>query len=219
MSGNAYFLSWAGALVMALLLISAYPAFAGIQASAHDFSQNLWSQGEICNVCHTPHNANAGSDAPLWNHEVSTETYTLYTSPTLKFPTEQPGPGNVSRMCLSCHDGTIAIDSFGGDTGSTMIADRARVGTDLSNDHPIGVRWEHQTFSFSVDCLGCHALVWDPNSYSFVFGGQPGGDLKFFNRKVECPSCHDAHNNRVRDQKMLRMPMAGSELCQHCHFK
>jgi hypothetical protein len=69
---------------------------------------------------------------------------------------------NASRLCLSCHDGTVALDSFmGKDGGSTgkSISDLAGAGglynpnigagvtgagavggstADLSNDHPVG---------------------------------------------------------------------------------
>jgi len=199
-------------MVAGVLFLSASPAFAGIQGSAHDFSGAGWSTGEICNVCHTPHNATAGTDAPLWNHAISVAAYTLYASPTMDVTAEQPAPGGSSRMCLSCHDGTIAIDSFGGRTGSTLAPAGVIVGTDLSNDHPIGIRWNHQTQApGELSCLSCH----DVNN----LGGPPGKELKFFDGKVECSSCHDVHNSRAMDVKLLRKPMAGSQLCRHCHPK
>ncbi len=216
---NTLLSRWIDKLVAVLLLASALPAIAGIQGSPHDFSQHGWSGGEICRTCHVPHNSISGSQPPLWNHEISNETYKLYSSPTLnpKLPTEQPPPGGLSRMCLSCHDGTIAIDSFGGNKGGSTITGKANLGTDLSNDHPIGIEWGHQTGQ--ALCLGCHNLQYNPETYTNEFVGETGRGLKFFDRKIECPTCHDVHNNQVMDVKLLRKPLAGSQLCLQCHPK
>ena len=44
-----------------------------IVGSAHDFSDDSWNTtGQICLVCHTPHNADVTvNNAPLWNHETT----------------------------------------------------------------------------------------------------------------------------------------------------
>lgn len=210
-----------GAVILATIsmLTSTSPATGGIQGSVHDFSQQGWSGGEFCVVCHTPHDASSHQQAPLWNHTISDTVYELYGSPSLIYETEQPGPGNPSRLCLSCHDGTVAIDSFGGNGGNTNITGRANLGTNLSDDHPVGVYWDHQTGTSNLYCLGCHRLEWDPDTSSFAFTGNPGQELKFYNRRVECPSCHDVHNVNVQDEKLLRKTMDGSQLCLHCHPK
>lgn len=67
--------------------------------------------GEVCVYCHTPHGANTKVAAPIWNRTVNTGQYTIYDKPrTLNRPITQPGPNSLT--CLSCHDGTIAIDSI-----------------------------------------------------------------------------------------------------------
>ena len=106
---------------------------AQIVGSAHDFSSMAWSNGQICLPCHTPHNAMVGQPR-LWNHELTTATYTMHE-----------GSGTAvadfdykSRMCLSCHDGSVALDSFGGQTGANFIPGDANLGLDLTNDHPVG---------------------------------------------------------------------------------
>jgi len=68
--------------------------------------------GEVCIYCHTPHGANKQISAPLWNRTVNNSgSYTIYDKPTtLMRPIGQPGPNSLT--CLSCHDGTIAIDSI-----------------------------------------------------------------------------------------------------------
>ena len=74
-----------------------------------DTSRNNY--GEVCVYCHTPHGANSTlPKAPLWNRTIPGNTYTLYNLPLTsgQVPT-QPGPNSLT--CLSCHDGTVAIDS------------------------------------------------------------------------------------------------------------
>src|SRR5262245_245197 len=63
------------------------------------------NENEICIFCHTPHNAEP--QTPLWNHESSRTYYRIYKSSTTNARIRQPsGP---SKLCLSCHDGTIAL--------------------------------------------------------------------------------------------------------------
>ena len=180
-------------------------AKAQIAGSAHDFSGTAWSAGEICITCHTPHNSDTSINAPLWNHELSTATYTLYDSSTMDEVASQPGA--ASKVCLSCHDGTIALDSFGGNTGGTWIDASGNLTTDLSDDHPVGVLWSHQTEMPA--CTGCHNLH-DPN------WPMP---LPFFNERVECATCHDVHNSNAAIPHLLRLSNTQSELCLHCHGK
>ena len=224
MINGSFTVRWAkeatAALATILMLSSTSTATAGIQGSVHDFSQQGWTGGEFCIVCHTPHDSSNHEQAPLWNHTTSNAVYELYSSPSLVYEPEQPGPGNLSRLCLSCHDGTVAIDSFGGTGGSTTVTGRANLGTNLRDDHPVGVYWDHQTGTSNLTCNGvCHKLEWSEAAYAYVFTGEAGQEIKFYNRRVECPSCHDVHNVNVEDVKLLRKTMAGSQLCLHCHPK
>lgn len=67
--------------------------------------------GEICVYCHTPHGANSQVKAPIWNRTINTGEYIIYDKlRTLNRPIGQPGANSLT--CLSCHDGTIAIDSI-----------------------------------------------------------------------------------------------------------
>ncbi len=68
--------------------------------------------GEVCVYCHTPHGANSSAQgAPLWNRQVPTTVYTLYNQATMTGQSAS-APGPNSLTCLSCHDGTIAIDAI-----------------------------------------------------------------------------------------------------------
>jgi predicted CXXCH cytochrome family protein len=198
----------AGSLILLVILCSNPGTIkANISGSKHDFSlATSWNPGgEICEPCHTPHNANTTiADAPLWNHDVTEATFVVYDSPTFTGPIEQPqGP---SKLCLSCHDGTIKLDSFGGDTGDTAISGPALLGTNLKDDHPVSVYWDHKEI-INVPCSNCHNVQ-----------GPDNRAVPFFNHYVECSSCHDTHNT-AGNPKLLRLPMQGSELCLHCHGK
>lgn len=192
--------------VVLMICLLPVTSTAAITGSAHDFSLTGWSGGEICIVCHTPHNANGDvTGAPLWNHELTTASYTLYSSPTMDVATEQPR--TMSKLCLSCHDGTVAVDSFGGATGTTMIAGSANLGTDLSNDHPVSVPWRHNGAMVSPgNCATCHTHP----------GQGQNNILPFFDGYVECATCHDVHNG-LSLPALLRKSVTGSELCLHCH--
>ena len=117
-----------GFLVVVLVLVAALfgtsLALADIAGSAHDFSLESWSTNDICGPCHTPHNSVSGG-APLWNHTNTTySTWTMYDNTNGTQNSTVPAAnalGAVSKACLSCHDGTTAVDSFGGATGADMI--------------------------------------------------------------------------------------------------
>lgn len=199
-------------LVLSLIGISN----AGITGSAHDFSGTSWAEGQICLPCHTPHFATKLVDdaAPLWNHEVTTATYTLYSSATLDATLEQPS--GVSKLCLSCHDGTVALDSFGGATGSVYIASQFNVASSvggsshLSDDHPI-------SFVYNSALATADGGLFDPTAALSGLGGTIDSDL-LINNKLQCTSCHDVHNSQNQD-KLLVKSNDGSALCKTCHSK
>jgi predicted CXXCH cytochrome family protein len=175
--------------------------FAQITGTKHDFKAQAWSGGEICKACHTPHNAKAVTGAVLWNHRVSVATYTTYTSSTMNATMGQPD--GTSKLCLSCHDGTVALEDFGSvTTGTIKITGTALVGTDLSNDHPVSFTYDAALVTADK---GLKAVT-DPNVAPLLFSG-----------KVECASCHDVHGTGIA--KLLRVSNAGSALCLTCHIK
>lgn len=180
-------------------------SFGQIVGTKHDFSGEAWSLGQICLPCHTPHSSDTSQPEPLWNHDITGATYDLYDSPTLKEQVEQPGPKSI--ICLSCHDGTVALDSFGSNSGTTFITDRGFLDTDLQDDHPIGVPWSHQYPG--LDCAQCH------NPYDETWQ-RP---LPFYDGKIECLTCHEPHNAEGTAVGMLRVTPANSDLCQVCHAK
>ena len=125
-------------MILVFLLSFMAQSQAVIQGTAHDLS--AVSGGKVCGFCHTPHRAIA--QTPLWNHSLSTAVYKIYESSSLEADVGQPT--GSSKLCLSCHDGTIALDQTvtGSSGGSTFIEPgAANLGTDLSDDHPISIFW------------------------------------------------------------------------------
>lgn len=164
----------AGALVQAAIVATNKKS--DIRNTKHNLSVNAPTSNtvkaknandtQVCVFCHTPHSApNSTVVAPLWNRKLSavstsgsTETYTPYNSSTIDAYDTGSAPGGSSKLCLSCHDGTMAIDTVGVlngatevtipmnglGTNSTMPVGAGKdtgftrnLGTDLSNDHPI----------------------------------------------------------------------------------
>ncbi len=189
---------------------------AAIEDTAHDFSEETWSGGEICAPCHTPHNAMSMDDAPLWNHEVTLTTFDLYqTGGSMNATSGQPQ--GVSRLCLSCHDGTVAIDSFGGNTGAEMITGDANLGTDLSTTHPISITYDTLLSSDDGELFD----PWDVSSDPGLPGGDTIAECMLFgtgNDRLECASCHDVHGV-VGIPSFLVKANDGSALCMTCHDK
>lgn len=152
-------------------------------------------------MCHVTHDGGVGSQ-PLWNHASTQASHTLYSSPTLAG--EAVAPTRTSLLCLSCHDGTVAVDSFNGATGSAYAPASVVLGTDLSDDHPVSI-------SYAIGAPGLR----DPHATPSGLGGSIEADLLEAGR-VECSSCHDVHGS---EPKLLRASMAGSQLCLTCHEK
>lgn len=192
---------------------SAFAAPGSIVGSVHDLAP---AGGQVCIYCHAPHNTNA-TVGVLWNHALTTATFTLYASPTMNAVPSQPA--GTSKLCLSCHDGTVAIDSFGGATGTSFTTGSKNLGTDLSNDHPIGFTYDAALVTADP---GLKAITTTAN---IGVGGVSTGTIAsnlLKGGKVECASCHDVHNSAsgtAVQSKLLRITNAGSALCLTCHAK
>jgi predicted CXXCH cytochrome family protein len=156
--------------------IGSAPALAGIKDTRHNLgTSGTWNKSaasggtaEICVFCHTPHGSDTSAVVPLWNKKMSDpDIYTTYNSLGTSSLDGNTAPvGSVSLACLSCHDGTQAMNvminkpgsggyaSGGGEFG-TMVAGLggaltnglmpsasvAMLSKDLQNDHPIGIQY------------------------------------------------------------------------------
>lgn len=203
-------------LAVILGLGLAVTSFAGIAGSAHDLT-GLAGTGsdEICIYCHTPHNSTNGNGVPLWSMTVSAGTtgYTSYSSQTLDATIPEDVLVGPSRICMTCHDGTIAMNSaVVGASAVTMdsIADTTAVlGTDLSNDHPIG--FDYSAISVSVD-----TEIRDENANPL--GNGMIVDALYQGTTMTCASCHEVHEPGDSGYFLLTENVA-SALCLACHDK
>jgi len=164
------------------------------------------SEQEVCVFCHTPHHSSPVK--PLWNRNLPPGAYRIYSSPSMIAVPGQP-TGN-SKLCLSCHDGTIALGSVLSSftpltmqNGVTTLppTDITYLGTDLSSDHPI-------SFAYNA------ALVTqDPN---LVNPTSLPRQVRLQNGNVECSTCHRAHDDSLGN--FLVMDNTNSQLCTSCHL-
>jgi predicted CXXCH cytochrome family protein len=200
-------------LTFAILFVSSQFGYSQITGSAHDFSAQSWNtSSQICIVCHTPHNANTTVlNAPLWNHALSTvATYTMYSSATMNSVAGQPD--GSSKLCLSCHDGTVALENFGGvTTGTNVMTGGALMGTALNNDHPISI-------TYDAALAAADGGLFDPTNTQSGLGGTITATMLIAN-KMQCSSCHDVHNSAGTAGGLLLKANTASALCLTCHNK
>ena len=200
-------LVWAVFILSAVVVRPGGSALAqlGIINTVHNLSASgpgeykSYTEQRVCIFCHTPHNATPST--PLWNKELKPQNYVLYTSSSMQAVTQQPtGP---SRLCLSCHDGTVALGAVKVPSGGIQMnreiepGTPSYIGTILSDDHPV-------SFSY-FDSL--------PNPE--LSPTLPEGLLFYGNGEVHCTTCHDPHDDTFGD--FLVSFNFYSELCVKCH--
>ncbi len=217
------------ALALLLLLFLSPPVWAqGMLDSRHNLSVTgpgpvkapPGGETQVCVFCHTPHNADPA--APLWNRSLSGQTYTPYASGSLQSSLGQPN--GYSRLCLSCHDGTIAIGSvhnIGGQSatiqiantgpGGVMPAGRTLLGTNLTNDHPV-------SFPFTSALAAADGELVSPGTLTGAIRLYAGA-IATVADSVQCTTCHDPH--LVANPKFLKKSFTGrgDNLCLTCHAK
>jgi predicted CXXCH cytochrome family protein len=176
--------------------------------SAHDFSEYGWSDGEICKPCHTPHHAITDVPAPLWNHELTVATYETHSGSGVP-AVDALDPTSI--LCMSCHDGTVALDSFGGNSGVQYIIGDELIGSDISDDHPVGADAIYPMVPWMNDPAN-----WEGTPHGFELRDMDiDGTIE---RVVSCATCHEPHN-RHNNEDMLWVNNSASALCLTCHLK
>ncbi len=227
----------------------------------------------ICVFCHTPHGADNSASVPLWNRVLpNSSSYTTYDSlGTTSLDGAIAPVGSVSIACLSCHDGTQAMNvminapgSGGFDPAGSALAGTwtgpaagaspvgslnyatasiVNIGTDLSNDHPVGIQYGGGGAS-STDPDGSFGgaladpdfiapykatintnAVWWVDTTSGTTGIREKTDMQLYTRAdlgatepfVECASCHNPHTSD--NPTFLRIANTGSAVCLACHTK
>ncbi len=197
-------------LVLAVALSGTVGAQQRIADTVHNLSVsgpgllNSPTEDQVCVFCHAPHNTSGSR--PLWNRQSSAASYSIYQSSTLD---AQPGqPTGSSKLCLSCHDGTIALGEVLSRTnpipvggGGPLPAGHTNLGTDLSNDHPV-------SFVYSSSLSNADAKIRPPTAL-------PLGFRLDQNSELQCTTCHTPHDNTF-GHFLVRDPEFGA-LCNSCH--
>ncbi len=215
--------SWLTAILLVSGLLGwTASGMAGIATSKHNLSASgtgtfkATSETQLCVFCHAPHNTNPA--VPLWNHKLSAEIYTPYSSNTLA--AAAPGqPNGASKLCLTCHDGTVALGGvqnmpFGQQTAGTIsglemfLTGVANLGTDLRNDHPV-------SFTYDATLAAANLELVSPALLTGKIKPDGSG-------LMQCTSCHDAHNDA--NPKFMHVGYTdgagfGSPMCLSCHNK
>jgi len=196
--------------VGALLVL--WSAAAGAQESVVRTRHNLSVTGpgpvraaqetKVCIFCHVPH---GGLELGI-NRPLSRAKYQPYESTTLE---ARPGvPDGATRICLSCHDGTIALGQTAASghiaveragVGGTMPTGPGLIGTDLRASHPV---------SFA------------PTATAEVHAPAEGDAVRLDRRRrLQCTSCHDPHTDKLDpiEGNFLVKPNRESAICLSCH--
>lgn len=236
-----------------------------------NYVTDVRANNEICVFCHTPHGSHTAEAAPLWNKALSSGsvyiTYGNLNSSTIYGVIGKPGA--VSQACLSCHDGAQAMDNIinapgsgsynatgGGisgrgwtwlganqkegkmiNTGSSI----SMLGTNLSNDHPIGVEYCGGPVGNMIGtCKNSDFILpkaeggkmstgpWWVDTDDGAYGARQKSDIILFPARsiytsgigpqVECASCHDPHSTNALFLRR-KTGNTGSITCLSCHVK
>lgn len=132
------------------------------------------------------------------------------------------GPG---RSCLECHSSFAGLVGTG---ASDFIV--FAIGTELFNDHPVGVPYRDPSIYPSVDYRAADKISKNMRFFDTDGDGRPDPDeIRFYDSgngfRVECASCHDPHGVPAKgggplfNKTFMRVANDGSKLCLTCHLK
>ena len=232
-------------LLIGLALVLPTAARATVIGSAHDFSTNSWNtRKSVCSPCHQAHDSDYTLGVPLWNHATTTASFQTYVSPKGLVTVGQPN--GTALACLSCHDGTVAINQYGGVTNGApvYITGGALIGTDLRGNHPISFTY-NTALANSVLLQG---TLNDPSAYTIgtvevnngnvapvpssgwagsSLTGQTIDQALLVGGKMQCTSCHDPHKQVGSSPTSgIMLKISGSDstgrgdlICRTCHLK
>lgn len=225
-------------LVVAIALVGASIAMAGVAGSKHDITNYLWTGGtvshvggldtlvsrEVCVYCHTPHGG-VGTAGLLWNKQ---ETAVTLGTPYSMVSATGGGQAmttlsTITKLCLSCHDGIQAVyymkntPNYGAFiTATTGTANVDAGGLIINAAKFTGDFSDDHPVGFNYDTAQSAENILRPGSLPVT----PPATLPLSNgNMMECSTCHDVHNSvAVANSALLRVDNALSGLCTSCHI-
>jgi hypothetical protein len=189
-------------LVAFAMALVASTAQAIIEGGPHDLSSTgpgVKGTKGSCQYCHAPHVWNSSNisvvGTPLWNRNWNNTGLTAYGSTVVN---NYSTPGPMSQTCLSCHIGNVDVGAVNNGPSETLqLLDTAAehsVGSDMRNDHPVGLaipaitdyfasQTTYPTFGASklVECASCH----EPHT------GGAGAKFLRTSGVIDCGACHN----------------------------
>ncbi|MBI5710053.1 MAG: hypothetical protein HZC42_07085 [Candidatus Eisenbacteria bacterium] len=251
------------ALAALFIVAAGLPAGAGpgLVNSSHDLRtlQNLGqTNNQVCIYCHTPHRA--ADQNLIWNHSLGSGNYSFgatgpFGSPgrattaagtTLPASTTAFGSG-PTKMCMSCHDGSVALGALNniGDgtpgiiptTPATLSGETHQIASasgGMGGNHPVAIPYPDRAgavyngittgvtsgFGGAAGSGGWADVTSAQSAGVKLHGGSAAGTFG-----MECTSCHEPHNDGVATTEgeagkyFLRVSGDNSALCLACHRK
>jgi predicted CXXCH cytochrome family protein len=195
-------------------------------SQASDMRGRIRNYGEVCVYCHSPHEGASwlGSPrAPLWNRPRPNAAYRMPEFSATRM-LQDPSPSDRSRLCISCHGGTVGLDgianlpnSYTGPSAANHLIDECE-DCHSGGDPAGGLNWEGVWFREDMRNQHPISVLYDPSlrpgQFKPALGGSVNG-LPLYNGKVECATCHEPHSERIKF--FLRQSNVGSALCLSCH--
>ena len=163
----------------------------------HDFSKLTGREDDSCSACHLPHVQIGEED--LSNLGAGELFKIARQRPALATGRYTPGP--TSMICLTCHNGSVAVSTVGTAHAMRSASGGAWSPSFATRDHPIGVLYPDRKKGFRPKA-GVEAI----------------GKIKLPDGRVECISCHDQHEEEELPH-LLVMSNKRSALCLSCHEK
>lgn len=182
-------------LVAIAIAACASSAYATISGSTHDMRTKGGTKG-ACQYCHAPHlwtspTGFTGNVAPLWNRNGPTVT-TTRVGVTVS---------DITRACVSCHDGTTQLGAMvnNPDNSFSAVVEKGVVGTAIGDDHPVDVAFPTAGTGYQY-----------PGA---AYGITGAGNM------LRCTSCHDVHNEVSGATPFYVVDIATVDICAACHTK
>lgn len=191
-----------------------------------EMAGRIRNYGEVCVYCHTPHAGPSwlvGPRSPLFNRPRPNASYRMPAHSGSQM-IQDPSPGERSRLCLSCHDGTVGLDRavnrpnhYLGPGPANQTIDECE-GCHNGGSPAGGINWEGVWLRPDMRKQHPFSVLYDPSRRPGQFRPAAGNDiggLPLFGGKIECATCHEPHSQQYR--YFLRRSNVGNSLCLVCH--